>query len=322
VQSDPANVDTDGDGLMDRVDPFPNSSVPFTYKRSVYFLDQNGNVVSEVFEAIDANGKKAYWEVGTHTENDKAWSDVNSPWRDSAQYAAVYGEGSGTTTFSDNKDTVTGKNSNIETKSYTTKEGTQGGTASGGESGDSARLDKITDNTAKIAGNFDGIAEGLNKINNNLIDTNKAISGIGAAGAGADPGAKAVADAVKDLKEDGNDTDISGIGDGSGEAAAMQALTDATGATTLDDVPEQYREKTTQQQFNDRMDDLKNSDTMDVITGSGAEFSSPECSLSWSYGSHNIAFSLCDYSGILDAMGVVMVAMAGLQSLMIIFKRG
>jgi hypothetical protein len=62
-------------------------------------------------------------------------------------------------------------------------------------------------------------------------------------------------------------------------------------------------------------------DAQNVITGSGVNLSG-NCSFTYDYKGHPITFSVCSFENQIDMMGNVLLSIAGLTSILIVFRRG
>jgi len=311
--------DTDGDGIPDECDFYPDDATPYQYKKigyntdgttetfAIYYTDQG-----DYFSTGDpgTNQTLDYYDPGAN------WQSPDSECSDFSSYAAGT---DGTSTEPEQPLYPGGVPDGSPADGDPILED---GTASTGSETDNEALIKIIDNTQKTTDNITGLAAYLKEINQGIqnIDTNIAFQE-------SPPTASEIGSAVGDALDvpvTGDDTaavtaagqvDDSAILDLDSDFENSDAYTDSNIDTDL--------KPWTQQQFNDFLDYYIDNNPLAAIfdvsnfvsvTGSSPCFSS-------SYNGNNIDFCFDDYATQLQYFGSFIVALAGLSGVMLILRK-
>jgi hypothetical protein len=172
-------VDSDGDGIPDDVDPFPDNPQEFSWRLVGEWLNSDGNVVARVYECVGDDGSIGYLQVGEYdAESDQYWSMLNQPIKTYQKYLdEIVGKPDA------NIITKPGPISDDERVSSDDKKGsakpdTETGKDSFGSSDDSENIAKTTDNTAKTVNNTGKIVDGVYSLDQKLASTNKYLDAI------------------------------------------------------------------------------------------------------------------------------------------------
>jgi len=206
------DTDTDGDGLLDSVDPFPDDARPFTYKKVVEYYDANGNVVGSVYKCVDDSGNVKYVTVGEASE--MVQFTVDGTWKDHQTYMDTFGETalnitdenpatSGSTDGGVNPDNLI---------SDTVADTLDQGINNDGNSLETDYLGDVVTNTKSIADNQQALLDAIVGVGNKVGQGNEiALAGSGGGSPGAGDIGEAVKESLGDQDESGTGVDYSGL---------------------------------------------------------------------------------------------------------------
>ena len=306
--------DSDGDGINDDNDPFPNDDRPFTWKVLMQCDDAQGNPVGWKVEVDNGDGPQVM-EIGSINDcqgdatiypydqdpktqdewGDIAWEgDMNLAGQDETPY---YGY-----------DSPAWDSSYDGTPEQPVPGLEYGNPAEPGDS-DSTLLEKIVDNTHAQAKNQQKIADQLKAQNERATE-----------GREADQDRNTKLEEINDQLEkieDQMEGDATIADDGT---AQVQSAYDSAynELQTPMEVPQEYQEKTDIETEVDTR--ISGSGVLDMITGVGIQ-ASGTCSMETTIYGRQISLTVCNYADELQAWGVILMAMTGLTSILVVFKR-
>lgn len=314
--------DADNDGIPNGIDPDPYR-VNSTFKLISAQYDANGSMTWGYLK--DEYGNT--FEVGTY-DSEQDMYIIGDQSMSAAGYAA-YMEGDAD--FTRTSGLVFGdfQAGTLASGRYTAPGDT-----------DSESLAKITDNTAAQADGQQTTNQGLQSINDNLKILGQTIAGkltgLATTGAGgitesqmgdvldsknlnASDIGTAVGDAVKG-SEDGQEDALQDYSTGASDAVgtALGDLQNLKGAVDGEDIPTDYQQKKDLGQgITDVLGEIQNDPReFDIdLQGSGA------CSFQASVLGGQVTFSLCQYEGILETMGIILIGICGCYCAFIIIGK-
>ena len=321
-------IDTDGDGIPDAEDPFPDDAGGFTWTLEGQILDENLNPVKSFYKVCsDTTGECHLITVGdgegghyAQIRNGLTGTENNAPWLDTGNLVTEGGyeqevlEGDGSPNY-------------------------QQGDTDSGDGTDNSLLGQIANNTQRSVDNQGEMGKQLEAIASKGDMTNSILSEIASntneianktgTGQGTEvnidtPTAEEIGGAVEDALSNDEGVDY---GAAQGDSTALDtayndAITGINEQLTIGDAPESMQERTViEDKFGDLMLNPDLQDAQNVITGSGVNLSG-SCSFTYDYKGTPITFSVCNFESQIDMMGNVLLSLAGLTSILIVFRRG
>lgn len=315
AESDICTPDTDGDGISDANDKYPNDPNPYLIRLVGEYKDDQGNVVCQVWETdrddyyltgtLPDNPETADFtlKLGTawQTPNDQPLSDSDFPGMPTTDVPTT---GGGAGTGSD------------------PAPGMPTGDPSGTGDSDSDLTRKIADNTSKTV-------EGLGKLSGYAKSLDDAIAGMGRNVAIGNQTLKDIEDKIGGL---GGGVVVSGDGDGDEEEAST-GLSDFNNT----DVGNHYNSDNYNGTLTPGTDYVEVEDLKDLswfsdffsdnplktaLNSSGFDLSSSVCALSFTIdgmGTHTL--SLCEFESGFIAAGNLLLSFTSLSALMIVAWR-
>jgi hypothetical protein len=320
-------IDADGDGIPDDEDPFPDDAGGFTWKLTGQILDEYGNPVKSFYEVCNSSGQCKQITIGdgeggfyAQIANGLTGTETNAPWLDQSQLLTEGGHTTETIEGDGNPDYLAGDDDS-------------------GDGTDNALLGQIANNTQRSVDNQGEMGKQLeaiaskNDMANSLLaeiatNTNEIANKTGD-GQGTEvnidtPTAEEIGGAVEDALSNDEGVDYSTAqGDQTAiDSAYNEAITGINEQLVIGDAPEDMQQKTDiEDKFGDLMINQDLQDAQNVITGSGVNLSG-NCSFTYDYKGHPITFSVCSFENQIDMMGNVLLSIAGLTSILIVFRRG
>ena len=321
-------IDADGDGIPDADDPFPDDPGGFTWTLEGQILDEYLNPVKSFYKVCsDTTGECHLITVGdgqgghyAQIRNGLTGTENNAPWLDTGNLVTEGGyeqevlEGDGSPNY-------------------------QQGDTDSGDGTDNSLLGQIANNTQRSVDNQGEMGKQLEAIASKGDMTNSILSEIASNtneianktgdGQGTEvnidtPTAEEIGGAVEDALSNDEGVDYGGAqGDSTAlDTAYNDAITGINEQLTIGDAPESMQERTViEDKFGDLMLNPDLQDAQNVITGSGVNLSG-SCSFTYDYKGTPITFSVCNFESQIDMMGNVLLSLAGLTSILIVFRRG
>lgn len=319
--------DTDDDGIPDELDPYPNSSDPFDFKVVQYGENTSGEKVWTLIRCSDGQ----YFEYGDREDVDGyVYTTIGSQTYDSDQLNTLFGEGGSYAGLQVNPSNqiqtveYLGSDPLTELPEYSSGVDSQSGT-------DSGKLQDIVSNTKNTVDNQEISNGWLSTISKGIQDLIQAV-GFTSGGGGTIsgdvtvdgvPSAEEIAEAIgdEDATSPGYGLDDIYNGSSGSDAAYSDAQTAFQTETTLNDIPEDYREKTDlPTEFNNKLSDERITGIRDYIEGHSVS-SSGSCSFDWVFKGHTITFSICNFASVLSVFGTLILSITTLNAMIIVFKR-
>lgn len=281
--------DTDGDGLRDDVDPYPDDPSEMSFKIIAY---QESNGVKTWVRIRMSNGD--VFEYGTRDPNGVDWYNVGGEWLGNDDFASLFPGLSRT------------PGERVEIGPGTDPD------MSAGEdnTGNTVEVDYLADvvtNTKRALDNQAAQQDVLREISEGIKNQTKILSG--------NPGGGVVG---------GGGLNSGGVATGVGDALDERGTTAGdfsaidpsfSGALGTGDVPEKGSLTTTLEGAQNWGGSIKTYLLGSRVVGSGA------CSFQWVYKGKSATFGVCQWSDQLALMGTLLLAIAGAYSLMIVLGR-
>jgi hypothetical protein len=329
-------TDTDGDGLQDNIDAYPNDTVGYQFKILSKYYDSLGNEVGVLIETSRGD------TILLGTDLDSLTSDIESGsvtivsvddgnWYDSAnivedQDIIPLDLDSGPyiipdTSVSDVTKDVPESNSDPEM--------TTGQSSTGSET-DSEVNQKLIDNTKATADNVSRLGDYLKSINSNLQNINSASNTTV-------NNTTSIVNNTEQLDGDDDDDDVdsssmtSALDSAASQSDSSQAITDAKAVleaeVTVDDIPDPDGSSIAKDKLDvsQMIEDLiLDNPISDIINGVELE-AVGSCEMDWIWvdshnNSHNIKFSLCKWETQLNLFGSILLMMSTVSALVIILR--
>jgi hypothetical protein len=311
--------DTDNDGIDDRIDPFPEEDIPFTWKRTNYCTDSSDEIVWFQVRAETLDGSDyTYMGFGDDSSCVNHFVDLSTPWRDGDLLPNFFGSGGEYASFSD-EDATYSSGTDKQIEGFTPGEGTgfTTGDDGSGNSTDSERLDSIVGNTKAIADNIaregdylKAIGDQLASMDSQIADLRQISGGSSAVGSGGDN-----TDVISEMQsqESAAETEAdnqSGSLTGEGTDAG-----DYDGTYTSEDAEE---EDTLTNRFTSLFAD---NPLTTWINGTYIETTGSECSFEISLMGQTMELDFCAYEWVFTFIGNVLYGLSGLKSLFILLGK-
>lgn len=301
--------DTDGDGLKDECDPFPNNAEPFNWKTVVRYKNSSGDVVGVLLKT-DGNNYIAYGDTSNTGINNKELN-ISSAWKDFNEFKTVYGNCNLDKTEAQKPEEL------VEVKKPDHTDMNSGEQSASGDS-DSELVRKTADNTKKGNDIANKTNEHLVGLRRDMQDLKEGIANIN----------------NEDLIEyfDGQkgpiNTEFGKVGDIDAQVAAATDAKETeynskyqdfinANETGADGYTSKGRElKSLFNNFFNSGNPLKS-----AVNNSGIQTSGAKCSDSFQMYGKTISFSFCNYATYLQTLGQLLIALAYLRSLFWILGR-
>jgi len=322
--------DSDGDGISNEFDLYPDDPTPYQYTVISEVLDADGNPVAIKVKT----DRDDIFDFGERPEDMEGYIDyihIAPVLQDAETLESLPIFTSGTAGSESTSVSLSDYSEEIET--YVNQE-TDAGSGSDFESSetstgtetDSEALQKIINNTASTTENLSRLGDYLQSINSNIAELNRrdemetALTGDLL---GQDSGSLTSADVQQGVEDALNVTDsekdsaISTMGNVDTEYNEAQSTITGT-ASLEEDAPDEYKTKTN---ITSKMADyISNNPISAIIENSGVTISGAVDHVSWMYKDTEIFMSVGQYDAALEAFGQLLVGMATLSGMLLIFR--
>lgn len=302
-------TDTDGDGIDDDIDPYPDDPDPFVYQLMGYQKDGQGNVS---FLCIKTHLGDTFC-YGDYDPDGEIYISADHAYHDSTDLGGTTGESELAEETSLYDDYVVPIEP-MDTETF------EGGTDNTGNSVDTDYLEDIVSNTKDALKNQEsigtylkGISDDIKKSNQIALDSGTQNIQVNVENDTQAPTAVEIADEIRADQE---------ARDAIGEAETTDAL-DAIGSGN-----ETYEGEFTESEIPDEnligdiYDNFMQSNPVSTyIEGTSIDTSGAACSFTGNYNGHDLVFSICNFEPQVDLMGGILLALAGISSLLIVFRR-
>jgi hypothetical protein len=302
-------TDTDGDGLSDQYDFYPNDPTDYKIRLLSYQEDSEGNRVRECYET---DRKDIFCIGNAYDETLQDNITIGSDWLDSddiitaeaVEYigddAVISDSSDGETsitsdTYTDTDGTPTETNSDTEMNAGIDSDGTE-----------TAAEQKIIDNTASTANNISRLADYLK-------DTNDSLGNI-------DYSTAQTSEALDEISNPDSDDVTTATSQAGDTDTAFQTAQDTitTEASLENDAPDDFKEKT---DISTAIADyISNNPLSDIIENSGVSISGATSSAAFDYNGHSISLSVAGYDDQLEAFGQILLGIVTLAGMLLIFR--
>lgn len=324
IQDPPPVADTDGDGILDNIDPFPNDPTPFQYRLHQSQKDQNGNLtwLRIITDRFTPAGTPITMSYGTYDGNAITITEIGAEeWLPSTNLAEQE------LTFSENETVNISPPPNIQTL-----------TPGQDNTGNSAELDYLADivsNTKATADNqaknqiaLEGIATGIG-IGNKLLSELTAKGGSsGGSGSGSYPNQEtkdgeiiSQLQAMNDKLQDdaaGRSSMTSQAGQGGAHLANFkQGVTEEEKAGFGNDMDTSY----TGAAMAWLRDFINDNPFSQGLLDSGIQASAGSCSMSFQVMNKTHTFNLCFMAPALQNAGTILLALTSMLALFVIVRQ-
>ena len=308
-------IDSDGDGIPDLQDPFPDDATPFTYRITQYQEDEYGNLTW--FRAETATG--LWFEMGEHDDTETDWVVITPEkiWNHDSSELAQYSGNETTVEELEGEPAISDYSVTIDKDPITNE------TLQTGDTGDSSgteiqELAKIVDNTKKGLDNQQTISDQITETNDLLrqLKNMEAQRSVIESSTDETSGGTGEENETVEL-EDSDETTTEG-------GNAVSSI-EGTSTDYDNDITELMPEE---EDLTAEMEDIT-SDHTDQVTGllegSGVTLQDQVCEISytWNWGTQTkqSSLSMCQYQTQLQGFGVVLLSITSIISIMLIFRR-
>lgn len=322
----PISEDTDGDGIPDRADAYPNDPTPYKFKTYAVVTDTNGNIIAITiltdrgdFIQLGAD-HEAVATCMSNATCSRTFPDYSS-WRDSEdlQNNQVYSGPNAPTSqddFHENTPDDIDKMVNDwlaqPPKTPTPVPGLSSGTQSTGSETDNEALRGIMTNTGNIASNQQTVADLLGSINETLVEIEKQdqLSVLEAQGE------------EQTYNTSGVEGDINSAALASDATEAIQQAMDTFNTeTTIEDVPLDNEMIATEKwDFTEKLIEILDNNPISDAFGGVDVKASGNCSYTFDFKGRPITLTICGYESQLNAFGGILLMMSSFMSLLIIIR--
>lgn len=298
--------DTDGDGLEDHCDPYPNDPQDVFFN---VFSYQGTRANPTYLTIVTARGD--YISFGTYDSGETDWLDVVDPWVSQTELANMgfctdFSGGSTAGT-----DSIGG--GQIADESLTSDE-TTSGVDNTGNTTDQDYLADIVENTRRIADNQGTIADNQTALEEAIQDMRDAVIMGGGIGATTEQTQQAIVDAENQIAEENQEQVDDYLDEISGQAVPTLEDIGAVGSQT-GDVPDEDTLST----FFDTV--IAASPVATYLGNTTLSLSGSECSITWNYNGNPIELTMCNFQPQVSQFGAILLGFAGLWSLIYVFRR-
>ena len=314
VGADGCPIDSDGDGLPDTMDPDNDDPDDFTFKCSERQFDQDGNATW--MSCVTDDGKT--FTLGDYDPNKETWIIGNAPWWPSSDLETVSPSG-GIADPNDEKPPTGqiapdfGDAPDIDFDE---------GNDNTDNTIDTDYLADIVSNTKQSLSNQDKLGQYLQDISQGIKDQNKLIASqkndVQPPSVDIDvPSATDIADEIRQDNEE-----LQNAIDAQGETATTDAINGINGVDTTFDGEFTEADKPDENLISDIFDGfMQNNPVSDLVNNSSVDVSQGSCSFTYDYKGTVVDFTICNFQQELALMGNILFGLAGVSSLLIIFRR-
>ncbi|MCM2283356.1 MAG: hypothetical protein NDI81_01145 [Desulfobacula sp.] len=312
-------IDTDGDGIPDDCDIYPNDPTPYKVRAVSYQTSDNTFNGPRIYQWMHTDRGQTY-ELGTKDPEKSDFLTYSSPWEDPPTTCT------GIDTTPENSEPIP-ENNPFTTDAPTgepsetdTDPAFQPGEVSDGtETGDPLLRD-IKSNTGKIATNTDRLGDYMKELTKAVqgMDRNTAIIASGGTGtsSGTGDGNQEIIDAIQD-QDQANDTEAQGY-KSNAEGLTDSFNYDGTLIEGTDYQPTPQDDLAAESWLTGFMND---NPIQDWIDASGFDTSGSVCSLSFVHPRYgNLSFSLCNFENDFALAGNILFGLCSLYGLMTIIR--
>jgi len=200
--------------------------------------------------------------------------------------------------------------------STTEYEDFEDGLGNTGNTTESDYLSDIVDNTKDALENQQKLGDYLIDLNNEQKKTNKILADQENTIQIDVPEGASAEEIADEIKADQDQDDIEGQVETDKALADIAAANDDFGeGFTEDDIPD---ENPISGVFGDFM---ANNPVSDYLSGTGIDTTQGNCSFTWDYKGSPVEFTICNFEPQVELMGAILLGLAGISSLLIVFKR-
>ena len=315
-------TDSDGDGIPNTVDLYPDDPDPYNVSIISVIEDSNGDIVQ--YTVKTDRGDIFYY--GDRPEDMTDYQDVvyiNPMSLPGEDVASIFEDGglsvSDTTgSTSDIFDVITDTIANPSDAGSGISSGFDSGTDYDTGDSDTNLLQKIVTNTKNSTDNISRLGDYLQAINGTLqgISTKQTVqnsTGIGTSTTGVGSG-------TIDLGTITETEEATSLGNaGNVDTEYGTAVSSITGTASLeDDAPEEFRTKTN---ISDYLTDLiDNSPIQSILSGTVITTTGATPEITWTYNGQSLPLTVAGFEDELDAFGAILIAMVTITGLIMIFR--
>jgi hypothetical protein len=325
--------DSDGDGLINSIDPWPSDDQPFTWKRFAYCTDSSEEIQQFTIRAQRADGQVKYMSFGDNSTCVNDEMDLWTSTHEGSLLANYFSSGGEYASFAEEiQDDFGGMSLDYDPG---TGSGFTSGTDDSGNSTDSDRLSDIVNNTKSAADNvarlgdyLQGIGESIEGLNETVAGSSGGIAVVGGSsstegGVSSEDIETGVDGAIQDAEGRADDE----LTDGLSGLPGSYDFTDEGSITGNEDEFGPMNSKIGDTDSNgvaDGIDSIRNSigsnNLVDALQNSGVQLSGAECLLSMDtviFG--NVELDFCEWASAFDTIGNYTVALSWMVFMMIVF---
>jgi hypothetical protein len=297
--------DSDGDGLEDDVDPFPQDDSPFIWRTVSVHYDENGAIDYELIEFKNDNGETAFKRYGELPTDEYPYAIIGPQWRVQSDYVDAYG-----TTIPDadgTDDEITSAFPITEVRvrgDHADPAADTGQTVTGSET-DTELRQKIVTNTQETTSNLKSISDQIGETNERLKNIEEL--------------ERAKLEKNIEIQEEQPEDIYTDDPSYANELNALNASGALDGVDT-DILPSEIPEVESLQDQSWYDPLIDNNPLIGMVTGTTVQVDNPVCSFDANVAGSTLTFSMCEQQTILAMMGNIFMAICTMAAFITVAK--